>query len=96
MKKNNYRWIFFVLNRFNSADTKGRSSISTLFSILGIAFGVMVLTVILSIMNGLQMGYIDTILQVSSGHIRLYGEKEDLKEAENLNLHKAFFRNLKH
>lgn len=91
MKKNNCRWIFFVLNRFNSADTKGRSSISTLFSILGIAFGVMVLTVILSIMNGLQMGYIDTILQVSSGHIRLYGEKEDLKEAENLNLHKAFF-----
>ena len=91
MKKNNYGWIFFVLNRFNSADTKGRSSISTLFSVLGIAFGVMVLTVVLSIMNGLQMGYIDTILQVSSGHIRLYGEKEDLKEAENLNLHKAFF-----
>ena len=74
MKKNNYRWILFVLRRFNSADTKGRSSISTLFSILGIAFGVMVLTVILSIMNGLQMGYIDTILQVSSGHIR-YGRR---------------------
>nr|WP_253694420.1 FtsX-like permease family protein [Treponema sp. OMZ 791] len=61
------------------------------FSVLGIAFGVMVLTVILSIMNGLQMGYIDTILQVSSGHIRLYGEKEKLLQAENLNLHEGFF-----
>ena len=91
MKKNNYRWILFVLRRFNSADTKGRSSISTLFSILGIAFGVMVLTVILSIMNGLQMGYIDTILQVSSGHIRLYGTEEELKKAENLKLHDTFF-----
>lgn len=91
MKKNNYKWIFFVLRRFNSADTKGRSSISTLFSILGIAFGVMVLTVILSIMNGLQMGYIDTIMQVSSGHIRLYGTEDKLKKAENLKLHDAFF-----
>lgn len=87
----NIKWIFFVLHRFNTADTKGRSSISTLFSILGIAFGVMVLTVILSVMNGFQMGYIDTIMQVSSGHIRLYGEENELKKAEDLKLHKSFF-----
>ncbi len=92
MKKNGLRWIFFVLHRFNSADTHGRSSASTMFSILGIAFGVTVLIVILSVMNGFQMGYIDTILQVSSAHIRLYGTPEELRECEDLNLHKAFFQ----
>jgi lipoprotein-releasing system permease protein len=38
---------------------------------MGIAFGVMVLIVILSVMNGFQMGYIDSILEVHSSHIRL-------------------------
>lgn len=91
MKKNILRWILFVLHRFNYADTQGRSSASTLFSVLGIAFGVMVLTVILSVMNGFQMGYIDTIMQVSSAHIRLYGNAEKLKECENLKLHNSFY-----
>ncbi len=92
MKKNNFSWIFFVLRRFNSQDTKGRSFAATLFSILGIAFGVMVLIVVLSVMNGFQMGYIDTILKVSSGHIRLNGTESDLEKCEALNLHKYFFK----
>ncbi len=92
MKKNNFAWIFFVLRRFNSQDTKGRSFASTIFSILGIAFGVMVLIVILSVMNGFQMGFIDTILKVSSGHVRLNGTEEELNKCEELKLHKAFFK----
>ena len=90
MTKNKTGWIFFVLRRFNYADTGGRSSVSTLFSVLGIAFGVMVLIVVLAVMNGFQRGYIDTILEVSSGHIRLYGTEDELKRAERLNLHKSF------
>ncbi|AGT44444.1 FtsX-like permease family protein [Treponema pedis] len=90
--KKKLSWIFFVLNRFNSADTQGRSSASTMFSILGIAFGVTVLIVILSVMNGFQMGYIDTIMQVSSAHIRLYGTSEELQKCENLHLHESFFK----
>ena len=91
MTKNKWAWIFFVLRRFNYADTRGRSSVSTVFSILGIAFGVMVLIVVLAVMNGFQRGYIDTILEVSSGHIRLYGTIEELKKAENMNMYKSFF-----
>ncbi len=91
MKKNTLRWILFVLHRFNYADTQGRSSVSTIFSVLGIAFGVMVLTVILSVMNGFQMGYIDTIMQVSSAHIRLYGNAEKLKTCEELKIHNSFY-----
>lgn len=91
MTKNKLKWILFVLNRFNSADTKGRSFATTIFSILGIAFGVTVLIVVLAVMNGFQMSFIDTILEVSSGHIRLYGDEEKLKQVENLKLHKSFF-----
>ncbi len=92
MKKNNFKWIFFVLRRFNSQDTKGRSFATTIFSILGIAFGVMVLVVILSVMNGFQMSFIDTILKVSSGHIRLEGTKLELDKCEALNEHKYFYK----
>lgn len=92
MKKNKLRWILFVLHRFNYADTQGHSSISTMFSVLGIAFGVMVLTVILAVMNGFQMGYIDTIMQVSSAHIRLHGTEEQLNKCENLKAHNSFYK----
>ncbi len=81
-----------MLRRFNSQDTKGRSFATTLFSMLGIAFGVMVLIVILSVMNGFQMSFIDTILKVSSGHIRLEGLSKELDKCENLNKHKYFYK----
>ena len=61
MKHTDFSWIFFVLRRFNSADTKGRSAVTGIFSVLGIAFGVMVLIVILSVMNGFQRSFMDTM-----------------------------------
>lgn len=64
-------WLFFVAARFGMVDARGRSAVTSLFSVMGIAFGVMVLIVILSVMNGFQMGYIDSILEVHSSHIRL-------------------------
>ena len=47
MKHTDLAWILFVLRRFNAADTKGRSAITGILSVLGIAFGVTVLIVIL-------------------------------------------------
>jgi lipoprotein-releasing system permease protein len=72
-------WLFFVSARFNSVDTKGRAALTGMLSSLGIAFGVTALVVILSVMNGFQMGYIEKILEVSSSHIRLSGPLEDLE-----------------
>ena len=66
MKRSDFAWILFVLRRFNAADTKGRSAVTGILSVLGIAFGVTVLIVILAVMNGFQRSFIDTILQVSS------------------------------
>jgi lipoprotein-releasing system permease protein len=39
--------------------------------VLGIAVGVLALTVIIAVMNGFQLGFIESILEISSYHIRL-------------------------
>ena len=73
-------WLFFVLKRFNARS----SLVSTLFPILGIAFGATVLIVVLSVMNGFQRGYIDTIIEVSSAHVRLEGKRKELETVEKI------------
>jgi lipoprotein-releasing system permease protein len=40
-------------------------------AILGIAVGVLALTVIIAVMNGFQLGFIESILEVSSYHLRI-------------------------
>jgi lipoprotein-releasing system permease protein len=47
-----------------------RSSPSSTLAVVGIATGVLALTVILAVMNGLQLGFIESILEISSYHIR--------------------------
>jgi lipoprotein-releasing system permease protein len=39
--------------------------------VLGIAVGVLALTVIIAVMNGFQLGFIESILEISSYHIRV-------------------------
>ncbi|MDR3341973.1 MAG: ABC transporter permease [Treponema sp.] len=63
------RWIGFVASRYVS---KGRkNSPSSVLAVLGIATGVLALTVILAVMNGFQLGFIESILEISSYHIRI-------------------------
>lgn len=69
-------WALFVSSRFGKADSRGRSAVTGTLSALGIALGVAALIVILSVMNGFQMGYIESILEVSSAHARLSGGTE--------------------
>jgi lipoprotein-releasing system permease protein len=64
LKKN---WILFVTSRYTF---KGRGN-SPVLSILGIAFGVFALIVIIAVMNGFQLGFIESILEVSSYHLRM-------------------------
>lgn len=73
-QKNNFfnslRWISVVSRRFARVDRKGRSAVTSVLATLGICFGVMTLTVVMSVMNGFQMSFIDSILEVSSYHLR--------------------------
>jgi lipoprotein-releasing system permease protein len=63
-------WIAFVAFRY-VRKKDGRSTASPVLPVLGIAVGVLALTVIIAVMNGFQLGFIETILEVSSYHIRI-------------------------
>jgi lipoprotein-releasing system permease protein len=65
------RWIGFIAARYVSKKRKDRSNASMLLAVLGIFIGVLALTVILAVMNGFQQGFIESILEISSFHIRL-------------------------
>ena len=65
-----FRWIWFVAARNIFRRRKGSSSSSVALSVLGIATGVLALIVIIAVMNGFQMGFIESILEVSSYHVR--------------------------
>ena len=67
----NLRWISTVSRRFARVDRKGRSAVTSRLATLGICFGVMTLIVVMSVMNGFQMSFIDAILEVSSYHLRV-------------------------
>lgn len=54
-------------------DRKGRSRVTSFLSSLGICFGVMTLITVISVMNGFQMSFIDSIMEVSSYHIQVRG-----------------------
>lgn len=76
---NNLKWINFVSSRFSRVDRNGRSAVTSTLATLGISFGVMTLIVVMSVMNGFQMSFIDSILEISSFHVRvenLPSEKE--------------------
>jgi len=62
-------WIGFVAARYVSRGR--RNSPSPVFSVLGIATGVLALTIIIAVMNGFQLGFIESILEISSGHLRI-------------------------
>ncbi|MCL1814760.1 MAG: ABC transporter permease [Treponema sp.] len=60
-------WIGFVAGRL----IKKRGAPPPVLSILGIAVGVLALTVIISVMNGFQLGFVESILEISSYYVRL-------------------------
>ncbi len=73
------RWVFFVSQRFSTSDRTGSHASTALLSVLGIAFGTMTLITVISVMNGFQRGYIETIMEVSSYHIRA----RDIQDTED-------------
>ena len=64
------KWINFVSRRFNKVDRSGRTAVTSTLSSLGVCFGVLSLIVVISVMNGFQMEFIDAIMEISSYHVR--------------------------
>lgn len=76
MSRNNsligsFAWVSSVSKRFSRVDRNGRSAVTSTLATLGIAFGVMTLIVVMSIMNGFQMSFITAIQEISSYHVRV-------------------------
>jgi len=76
-------WVLFVASRYIF---KGRSS-SPVLAVLGIAIGVLALIVIIAVMNGFQLGFIESILEVSSFHLRIESfDQKNIKEIQDIML----------
>ena len=65
----NSRWIGFIAARY--LFPRHKKSPSPVLSILGIATGVLALIVIIAVMNGFQLSFIESILEISSYHLRV-------------------------
>jgi lipoprotein-releasing system permease protein len=57
-------------SRYFRTQRRDAGNASTLLSVLGIAVGVMTLTVVLAVMNGFQLGFIESIVEISSYHLQ--------------------------
>ncbi|MCM1321037.1 MAG: ABC transporter permease [Bacteroides sp.] len=75
------KWIYYVSRRFSRVDAGSRFSAAGFMPMLGIAFGVMALVVIMAVMNGFQSGSIDSILEISSYHIRMSADSDAVSSA---------------
>jgi lipoprotein-releasing system permease protein len=64
-------WVGYVALRYIFKGRRNRASPSPVLAVLEIAVGVLALTVIIAVMNGFQLGYIESILEISSYHIRV-------------------------
>ena len=80
------RWFIFLASRYIWPRKADKKNTTKVLSILGLSAGVITLIAVMSIMNGLQLGFINDILEIESYHIRVFNadnEKEITKSLEN-------------
>ncbi|OQX29519.1 MAG: hypothetical protein B0D92_03340 [Spirochaeta sp. LUC14_002_19_P3] len=73
----NTNWTRWTAWRFLTGRRGGRGRLVFLFSVVLICAGVAALNTILAVMNGLQQGFISSILEIGSYHLRLLPNDED-------------------
>ncbi|MGO9307969.1 MAG: ABC transporter permease [Spirochaetia bacterium] len=81
--------------RYFHARRRGTGNASTLLSILGIAVGVMTLTVVLAVMNGFQLGFIESIVEISSYHLQARAPRSSPATAASGDLDPAVIERLR-
>jgi len=60
-----------VASRYFRTRRRESGNASTILSVVGTAVGVMALTVVLAVMNGFQLGFIEPIVEISSYHLQI-------------------------
>ena len=66
-------WIFFVAARYLKERRTSRALAASFLSTAGIAVGVITLVVVIGVMNGFQLGFIEDILEIRSYDLRIDG-----------------------
>ena len=84
------KWTLYIAEKYIKSGRKDKKNTTLKLSIAGIAAGVITLIAVISIMNGLQMGYIEDILELSSYHVQIenysrekYPDIEEIKGIKN-------------
>ena len=78
------RFTAFAAFRHFRSGRRGSGAAATLFSVAGVTVGVATLTAVLGVMNGFQLGFIESILEVSSYHLQLESPGGGRLEAQTL------------
>ncbi|MGO8692525.1 MAG: ABC transporter permease [Rectinemataceae bacterium] len=68
-------WVLFVSRRWFASRRESGGSASSFLAASGIAIGVAALIVVLGVMNGFQLGFIDSILEIASFHVRVEADR---------------------
>ncbi len=77
MKRN---WSLFIASRYLMTHSGRKGHLGNLLAVLGLAIGILTLITVLSVMNGFQQGFISSINEVYSYHIRVEEPGISLKE----------------
>lgn len=64
------RGIGFIASRYLKSRRREKGMAAPILAIIGLAAGVLTLNAVLSVMNGFQLTFIESILEVSSSHLR--------------------------
>ncbi len=64
------RLVALIAGRYVRTRRRSGGSPAALLSMLGVALGVTTLTVVLGVMNGFQLGFIESIVEISSYHLQ--------------------------
>jgi lipoprotein-releasing system permease protein len=78
------RFVRLVGIRYFKTKRKSQAIATTLLAVSGIAVGVMTLTAVLSVMNGFQLGFIESILEVNSYHLQISGGSRQVLDTPDL------------
>ncbi|MFI5368696.1 MAG: hypothetical protein ACHQ1F_06755, partial [Spirochaetia bacterium] len=75
------RLAVLVAARYFRTKRRDTGNASSVLSVAGIAIGVMTLTVVLAVMNGFQLGFIDSIVEISSYHLQIHADRAGAADA---------------
>jgi lipoprotein-releasing system permease protein len=78
------RWPLFLARRYFWASRRGRNIASSVLSVLQMCLGTALLIVVIGVMNGFQSGFIQSILEAGTYHVRVGFQDASREEAEAL------------